>query len=48
VVMVTTELVGQTLARGLTEICPRPTGTTKSRDRDMEQVWKTTYPADLW
>lgn len=24
------------------------TATTKFKDRDMEQVWKTTYPADLW
>lgn len=24
------------------------TATTKPRDRDMEQVWKTTYPAHLW
>jgi prepilin-type N-terminal cleavage/methylation domain-containing protein/prepilin-type processing-associated H-X9-DG protein len=21
---------------------------TKARDRDIEQIWKTTYPADLW
>lgn len=24
------------------------TATTKVKDRDMEQIWKTTYPAELW
>lgn len=24
------------------------TATTKSRDRDIEQIWKTTYPAEMW
>jgi len=25
-----------------------PTATTKPRDRDIEQIWKTTYPPELW
>ena len=25
-----------------------PTATTKFKDRDIEQVWKTTYPPELW
>lgn len=25
-----------------------PTATTKFKDRDMEQIWKTTYPSELW
>ncbi len=24
------------------------TATTKARDRDIEQIWKTTYPAEMW
>lgn len=25
-----------------------PTATTKLKDRDIEQIWKTTYPSELW
>lgn len=25
-----------------------PTASTKFRDRDIEQIWKTTYPPELW
>ena len=25
-----------------------PTATTKFKDRDIEQIWKTTYPPELW
>ena len=25
-----------------------PTANTKFRDRDIEQIWKTTYPSELW
>jgi hypothetical protein len=25
-----------------------PTASAKFRDRDIEQIWKTTYPPEMW